>query len=155
MRVREILSRKGDDVVAIEPQATVHAALRRLNERRIGALVVTRRDGRIAGIISERDILREAARRCDAIAVGMPSLEAIGPVLVHEIMTRDVITASPEDDLTSVMATMTRHRIRHLPIVDNDMLAGIISIGDAVKACVEIAEAENEQLKAYIQGATY
>ena len=155
MRVREILSRKGDDVVAIEPQATVHTAVRRLNEHRIGALVVIDAEGSLAGILSERDILHECARLCDTVAAGVPSLEAVGPVLVRDIMTRDVITASPDDDLTDVMSTMTERRIRHLPILDADRLAGIISIGDAVKACVEIAEAENEQLKAYIQGATY
>lgn len=155
MRVREILSRKGDDVVAIEPHATIHMAVHRLNEYRIGALVVTEGDGGIAGILSERDILRECARRCDTVADGVPSLEAVGPVLVADIMTRDVITAAPDDDLTDVMSTMTEHRIRHLPIVNDGALAGIISIGDAVKACVEMAEAENEQLKAYIQGETY
>lgn len=155
MKVRDILAHKGGQVVVIDPQATVHVAVRKLNEHRIGALVVTGRDGAIVGILSERDILHECGARCDAVAEGRPSLEAVGPALVRDLMTREVVTGDMDDDLTAVMSVMTEHRIRHLPIVEEGGLVGIISIGDAVKACVQMAEEENQHLKAYIQGTSY
>lgn len=151
MTVREILSRKGGDVFFIGTDATIHDALRMLNARRIGALIVTGGDGTIAGIVSERDLLRECGERCATAGDG--SLAAFGNVPVRAVMTRDVITATQDDALTTVMNVMTENRIRHLPIVEDGTLVGIISIGDAVKACVEIAEAENRVLKEYIQGA--
>lgn len=153
MRVREILDRKGGDVHMIDVGANIHAAVRALNSHRIGALVVTDAGGGIAGILSERDILRECGARCDE-AAGR-SLEAVGPALVRDVMTADVITGALDDDLNTVMNTMTENRIRHLPIIEGGELVGIISIGDAVKACVEVAEEENETLKAYIQGGGY
>jgi CBS domain-containing protein len=155
MKVRQVIERKTGPVITIDAAATAHAAIRKLNEHRIGALVVTGPDGTIAGILSERDILRECGTRCDRLPEGIQSLEVVGPALVREIMTEDVITASLEDDLTGVMVVMTDNRIRHLPIVEDGNLVGMISIGDAVKACVDMAEAENRALKEYIQGTTY
>jgi CBS domain-containing protein len=155
MKIRHIIERKTGPVVTIGMTATAHAAIRKLNEHRIGALVVTDPDGRIAGILSERDILRECGARCDRLPEERQSLEVVGPALVHEIMTADVITASLDDDLTGVMSVMTNSRIRHLPIVEGGELVGMISIGDAVKACVDMAETENRVLKEYIQGTTY
>lgn len=151
MTIKEILRRKGGRTVVIGMDQTVHAAITTLNANRIGAVVVVDADGRIAGILSERDILRECGIRCDRAAGG--SLEAVGPALVRDVMTRDVITGAVDDDLTAVMSVMTENRIRHLPIVDDGALVGMISIGDAVKACVEIAEAENRHLREYIEGA--
>jgi len=155
MKVSEILKRKTGPVVTIQMTETVHAAIRKLNEHRIGAVVVTDSAGRIAGILSERDILRECGALCDRLPEEGRSLDVIGPLLVREIMTRAVITAGLEDDLTYMMGVMTENRIRHLPIVVDDALVGMISIGDAVKACVEMAEAENLALKEYIQGTAY
>jgi CBS domain-containing protein len=142
-------------VVVIDVHAAVHTAIRQLNDHKIGALVVTDADGAIAGILSERDILRECGARCENPPETGPSIALVGTAMVADVMTRDVITADLEDDLNSVMSTMTENRIRHLPIVEDGALVGMISIGDAVKACVEIAEAENRLLKEYIQGAGY
>ena len=147
MKLKNILDRKGGSVVTIEQDVTVHEAIRRLNENRIGALVVTTEGGAIAGIITERDILRECGERCVHLSEGRPTHEAGCPALVGEIMTKEVVTGSPDDELISVMAVMTRRRIRHLPVMDAGELVGIISIGDVVNAFVEAAEFENQQLK--------
>ena len=152
MKLKNILDRKGGSVVTIEQDVTVHEAIRRLNKHRIGALVVTTEDGAIAGIITERDILRECGERCVHLSEGRPPHEAGCPALVGEIMTKEVVTGSPDDELISVMAVMTRRRIRHLPVMDAGKLAGIVSIGDVVNAFVEEAEFENQQLKGYIHG---
>ena len=152
MKLKNILDRKGGSVVTIEQDVTVHEAIRRLNENRIGALVVTTEGGAIAGIITERDILRECGERCVHLSEGRPTHEAGCPALVGEIMTKEVVTGSPDDELISVMAVMTRRRIRHLPVMDAGELVGIISIGDVVNAFVEAAEFENQQLKGYIHG---
>lgn len=155
MRVRDILQRKGSDVVVIHPEATLREAVGRLNARRIGAVVVCDSEGRVSGILSERDILREFGARLDPADPGTGALADLGAVTVRDVMTTPVVTGAPDDDLNHVMSVMTENRIRHLPIVDGPALAGIISIGDAVKACVETAEAENEALKAYVQGGGY
>ena len=152
MKIRSILDRKGGSVVTVGPDVTVHEAIRRLNENRIGALVVTTEGGAIAGIITERDILRECGERCVRLREVSPPHDAGCPALVADIMTNDVVTGGPDDELISVMAVMTRRRIRHLPVMDAGKLAGIISIGDVVNAFVEEAEFENQQLKGYIHG---
>ena len=152
MKLKNILDRKGGSVVTIEQEVTVHEAIRRLNENRIGALVVTTEGGAIAGIITERDILRECGERCVHLSEVRPTHDAGCPALVGEIMTKEVVTGSPDDELISVMAVMTRRRIRHLPVMDAGELVGIISIGDVVNAFVEAAEFENQQLKGYIHG---
>jgi CBS domain-containing protein len=97
---------------------------------------------RPTGIITERDVLRLTAR-----APGQ-----LGSMTVGSVMTREVITASPQDSLTTMMDVMTENRIRHLPVIDADRLVGIISIGDLVNACRASAEAENTHLRQYIQG---
>lgn len=154
MKLKNILDRKGGSVVTIEQEVTVHEAIRRLNENRIGALVVTTEGGAIAGIITERDILRECGERCVRLDEVRPPHDAGCPALVGDIMTKEVVTGSPDDELISVMAVMTRRRIRHLPVMNAGELVGIISIGDVVNAFVEAAEFENQQLKGYIHGLT-
>jgi CBS domain-containing protein len=118
-----ILARKGSKVVTCRPGQSIRQALALLAEHNIGALVVVDESGLPAGILSERDIVREAARdeRLFARSVG-------------EIMTRDVIVGVPEDDLRAVRRTMTERRIRHVPVVADGSLVGIVSIGDVVKA---------------------
>ena len=153
MKIRDILDRKGVSVVTIEPESTVHEAVCRLNEHGIGALVVTEGDA-IAGILSERDVLRECGERCVFLDEGRRNSEAVRPTLVADLMTKDVVTGTPDDDLTSVMAVMTQRRIRHLPVVEAGKLVGIISIGDVVNQFVEDAKHENQQLKAFIHGVT-
>ena len=142
MRIEEILRTKGHEVITITETETVLDAVRRLVDRNIGGLVVT--NGKEpTGILTERDILRLTAR-------GPGDL---GSIAVGSVMTRDVITAAPDDELLSVMDVMTERRVRHLPVLDGDRLVGIVSIGDLVNHCRLAAERENVQLREYIQGA--
>lgn len=123
MKVNSILSTKGRQVVTIHPQQRIRDAVRLLSEHNIGALVVVDEQERLVGIISERDIIR-----------GVATNENIASSLVSELMTSKVITGVPQDDLFSVAHTMTERRFRHLPILEDDRLVGIISIGDVLKA---------------------
>jgi CBS domain-containing protein len=123
MKVQTILAKKGTNVVTIHPEQTLREAARLLAERNIGALVVVNEAARPVGILSERDIIRAAARHDDAFS--WP---------VSDIMTRELITGVPQDDVRSVMHTMTEKRFRHLPILEHGELVGIVSIGDVVKA---------------------
>lgn len=142
MKVREILRQKGMTVVTVEPDDSVQDAIHRLVQHNIGSLVVRMPDGRIAGIITERDILRESARRPGQLA----------RTRVGEVMTTELIICLPDDELEYVMGIMTKNRIRHLPILDDGGLQGIISIGDVVNAHLREAEFENRMLKDYITG---
>ncbi len=144
MRIQDILRRKGTGVVTIGPTATVHQAVKVLNEHNIGSLVVAAENGKIVGIVSERDILREADERSDRLKV----------TLVGDIMTRDVIIGLPDDDLDYVMGVMTQNRIRHLPVLGGGELVGIVSIGDVVNAHLRQTKFENRMLKDYIHGVT-
>ena len=143
MNVLEILSVKGIDVVTIEPNANLAAAARLLAERRIGALVVTGPAGRIAGILSERDIVHALATRGDA-ALETP---------IAEVMTRKVTTCNPSDTIGSIMERMTAGKFRHVPVVEQGRLTGIISIGDVVKHRLMEMEHEQSALRDYIQTA--
>jgi CBS domain-containing protein len=147
MRLQEILRVKGSGVHTIHPRATLDEVVQTLVARNCGALVVREppgdggRPGAMIGIISERDILRTIAAR-------RGSLEAL---LVTDAMTRDVIVGSPADSIEDTMGLMTDRRIRHLPIVEDGGLAGMISIGDVVKAHYDQVALENHYLKSYIQ----
>jgi CBS domain-containing protein len=123
MNIATILARKGMDVFTARPEQSLRDALASLARHNVGALVVVDQSGRPIGILSERDIVREAARN-----------ERFFAATVTGIMTRDMIVAGPQDDLISVGITMTEKRIRHLPVVDAGKLVGIVSIGDVVKA---------------------
>ena len=123
MNVATLLNKKGVKIVTIGPQDTIRQALGRLAEHNIGALIVVDGQGAIAGIVSERDIVRALVRS-----------EAILAEPIATIMTRDVVKGTPQDDLVAVGNTMTEHRFRHLPIVEGGRLVGIISLGDVVKA---------------------
>lgn len=141
MKIDEILRAKGREVVTISESQSVLEAAATLVDRNIGGLVVMEGQ-RPVGIITERDILRLTAE----------APEKLASTRVESVMTRDMITATPRDQLTAMMDVMTDHRIRHLPVLDGDRLAGIISIGDLVNACRISAEQENSQLRQYIQG---
>ncbi len=145
MLVRDILRKKGNHVVTIEPQRTVQDAIRSLVASNIGALVVTNSDDQVVGIFTERDVLREAAVRPDQLS----------ETLVGDVMTRSVVIGVPEDAIEYVMGIMTQNRIRHLPVLEDDQLVGIISIGDVVNAQLRETEFENRLLKDYIQGVTH
>jgi CBS domain-containing protein len=123
MNIASLLAKKSGAPITIRPEQTLRDALALLAEHNIGALIVVNAAATPVGIVSERDIVREAARN-----------EQVFGRAVSEIMTRDVITGMPEDDLASVANLMTEKRIRHLPVVTGGKLIGIISIGDVVKA---------------------
>lgn len=141
MRIRDILDSKGRDVITISPEGTVRDAMSVLNEHNIGAVVVVEGQS-IRGILSERDVLRLGGRD--------PNL--LSTASIEETMTRDVIMGLPDDEIHSAMRVMTQNRIRHLPIVTQGRLMGIVSIGDLVNACWNQAADENRHLKDYIQG---
>jgi CBS domain-containing protein len=143
MTVKSILSAKGTDVVTIEPQVSLRTAAQCLGERKIGALVVTGADRRVIGILSERDIVQEIA------AHGAAALEKP----LGEAMTRKVETCNQADTISSVMERMTEGKFRHLPVVEQNRLAGIVSIGDIVKHRLQQMEREQSAMRDYIQTA--
>lgn len=140
MIVDAILRAKGARVETARPEWTVLQAVQKLTEHGVGALVVSTDGRRIAGIISERDVMRQ-------IASGGP---ATLDKTVDAVMVRDVITCTRSDTVTQLMTVMTERRIRHLPVVENENLVGIISIGDVVKRRIEESEYETEALRQYI-----
>lgn len=141
MRISEILRNKGGEVATIPPDATVRRLLTTLAEHNIGAVVVSA-DGRtIDGIVSERDVVRRLNDR------GADLLDAP----VESIMTVQVRTCSPDDNVEGLRVTMTDHRIRHVPVVKDGGLVGIVSIGDVVKSAISELESEREHLVGYIQ----
>lgn len=143
MTVRAMLARKGRDVVTIAPTAHLSDAVKLLAERRIGAVVVTGADNRVAGILSERDIVRTLGER--------------GPAALDDnvaaLMTRKVTTCTEADTIAVIMERMTSGKFRHLPVVDQGRLCGVISIGDVVKFRVEEIEGETNALREYIATA--
>ena len=142
MRIHDILTSKGFDVVHLEPEASVGQLVRLLREHNLGAVVVSPDGRRIAGIVSERDVIRR-------LADGIDFLE--GPV--SKIMTTDVHSCTPDDTVQAVMGSMTDRRIRHLPVVDeHGALTGIVSIGDLVKSQISELEFERDQLEGYVSG---
>ena len=143
MNVAAILKAKGNDVVTVKPNISITDVTRLLAEKRIGAVVVSSDGTRAQGILSERDIVSSLAVR------GLATLDKEA----HELMTARVTTCTPRDELSDLMATMTSKRIRHLPVVENGVLCGIISIGDVVKWRVEEIEREADALRAYVAQA--
>lgn len=150
MRIKDILEEKGNEVVTIDAGQSIHAAIVKLNHNGIGSLIVTGEDGQIAGIVTERDILKSCGENCTHLQTATPREKAICPFLVSEIMTKDLVIGFPEDDLNYAMGVMTKHHIRHLPVLDNGKLAGMISVGDLVNAHFEENVFESRTLKEYI-----
>ena len=142
MLIAQILAGKGSDVVSTRPEATIAEVAGLLKEKRIGAVVVTDADGRLCGIISERDLARGLAN------YGSKLLD----MKVGGLMTSDVVTCSPDDGIETLMQTMTDGRFRHLPVLKDGELTGIISIGDVVKHRLKELEAETHMLQDYIHG---
>ena len=143
MNVAGILALKGREVTTITAGALVSEAVARLASRKIGALVVAGQDNRVEGIISERDIVRAIGKQGAGILANA----------VSSLMTREVVSCTESDTINDVMGRMTRGRFRHLPVVEDGRLAGIISIGDVVKARIEQVEREAEEMRAYIATA--
>ncbi len=142
MNIQEILRGKGTDVFTISPDATIAQMVRELVDHNCGSVVVCK-DGKMVGIITERDVLRVCAAKPDTLT----------ELRVKDYMSDELITGSPSDKVETIMGVMTEKRIRHLPVVDDGgKLAGLISIGDVVKAQHQQLNAENVALKDYIQG---
>lgn len=143
MTVKAILSQKSSNVVTIEPTVSLADAARLLTDRKIGAVVVTGVGDRVAGLLSERDIVHTLAEK------GAAALS----LTVGEVMTRRVVTCVASDTVGDIMERMTHGKFRHLPVVEADRLVGIVSIGDVVKYRLEEMEAESSAMREYIATA--
>lgn len=139
MRIADVLRNKGASVATITPETSVSGLLTELSVHNIGAMVVVSPDG-VVGIVSERDVVRALQQR-GADLLRCP---------VSEIMTEFVATCTPTDSVDSLSVLMTQKRVRHIPVMENGRLTGIVSIGDVVKTRMEELEATQEQLQAYI-----
>lgn len=142
MTIKAIVAQKGTNVCTIDCGETLEAAVTKLGEKRIGALLVLEQ-GEIAGVVSERDVVY-CLNENGAQVLGWP---------VSRVMTSPAITVDPQTSALSALALMTRRRIRHLPVVENGRLAGIVSIGDLVKYRMEKIEQEASAMREYIQSA--
>jgi CBS domain-containing protein len=142
MRIKDVLHTKGDDVITVTPDTTVRDLITLLAEHNIGAVVVSTDEEPVAGIVSERDIVR-------ALVEGVEVLD--NPV--SRIMTVEVRTVAPGDSVHELMKLMTEHRIRHVPVVVDGGLHGLVSIGDVVKSRIGELEFERDQLTSYVSNA--
>ncbi|UZF94203.1 CBS domain-containing protein [Bosea sp. NBC_00550] len=140
MNVEQLLSGKGREVISVQPHRTLAEAIRTLSEKRIGAVVVMGSDGALVGILSERDIIR---------ALGEQGGEALESA-VSRSMTSKVVTCRPQTSVDELMEIMTTGRFRHVPVVENGRVTGIVSIGDVVKYRVAAIEAESQAMRDYI-----
>ena len=137
MKIADVLKGKGSSVVTTRPDSTIDTVIRRMRLERIGAVIISPDGKSVIGILSERDIVRALAEHGAALLA----------YKAQDLMTREVVTCSREDTLQSVMVKMTQRRIRHLPVVEQGRLAGIVSIGDAVKSRLEEVELEANVLR--------
>jgi CBS domain-containing protein len=140
MTIAKILGAKGGAITSVDPGETIQAAANLLTKQRVGALMALDGAGKLVGILSERDIVRLCAE------LGAKAMTQT----VADAMTKDVLTAAPQDGIDSAMARMTDRRIRHLPVLDGQRLVGIVSIGDLVKAKIDEALADADAMRAYI-----
>jgi CBS domain-containing protein len=139
MTVNQILSKKGKEVFSVLPTITVYEALGVMSEKNIGAILIIE-DTILKGILSERDYARKIALKA----------KSSKKTLVHEIMEKNVITVKPSDNLDYCMELMNTKRVRHLPVSENDIIIGIISISDVVKAIIEMQKDTIKHLDSYI-----
>jgi CBS domain-containing protein len=143
MTVRAILDTKGHQIESVQPGATLSAAVKILGEKKIGAVLVLNMAERIEGILSERDIVRVLSERGAAV-LDEP---------ISNVMTRKVVSCRPSDTVGAIMEMMTLGKFRHLPVVEDSKVVGLISIGDVVKWRVQEYEREQEALREYIKTA--
>ena len=142
MKVSDVLASKGSaEVYTISPDATVAELLEALAEHNVGALVVSTDGSALAGIVSERDVVRKLRTTPNA-----------RDILVSEIMTAEVRSCAPDDSFAGLLALMTENRVRHVPVLDGDAVVGVLSIGDAVKHRMDQLEFERDQLNSYVAG---
>lgn len=139
MRISDVLNTKGGDVVTVSPDTTVKEFVELLAKHNIGAAVVSTPTATVAGIVSERDVVRRLAHGPDVLDIS-----------VSDIMTSDVHTAAPEESVVSLMRLMSEHRVRHVPVVVDGELRGLVSIGDVVKSRIGELEFERDQLSSYV-----
>lgn len=140
MTIKRILESKGSNVITLHPDVTLADVAKVLSEKRIGAIVLVEENGTVAGIVSERDIVRVVG------ANGPDSLRRV----VRDVMTLKVTTCTEMTTVDEALQTMTTGRFRHLPVISDGRLTGLVSIGDVVKRKIEDAEAEAEQMRGYI-----
>ncbi len=142
MRVSDVLASKGSDAIfTIRPDASIRELLDMLADHNIGAMVVSDDGESMIGIVSERDVVRK-----------LRDVENARDMTVADIMTTDVRVCAPDDSFGSLMLVMTEHRVRHVPVIDDGRLVGVLSIGDAVKHRMEQLEFERDQLNKYVSG---
>lgn len=145
MTAGRILEGKSKDIITISPKATMGEATLLLCQKRIGALLVVDKNGALIGIFTERDVVR---------ALGSSSENSMNGVClkdpIEKYMITNVITASPSDSINDIMVKMTKGRFRHVPVMDNDKLVGMISIGDVIKTRIEMLEQETAAMRDYI-----
>ena len=139
MRISDVLRSKGSDVATVDPGLSVSGLIAELARHNVGAMVVVEHEA-VVGIVSERDVVRQINERGSAL-LNAP---------VAEIMTSSVVTCDPHDSVDSLAETMTERRIRHMPVLDEGRLVGIVSIGDVVKSRISQLESDREQLESYI-----
>lgn len=142
MLVRDVLKNKGARIVTIDSAANIGEAIAKLVQNNIGSLPVVDEQGRLVGILSERDVMRIIHGRGD----GFQRLS------VSELMTRDPVTCSVDDDVRDVMGQMSDRHIAKVPVTTGDDLVGVVSVGDVIKALHEELHAENQHLMSYIHG---
>jgi len=142
--VRDLLKMKGDALYSVSPGTSILKAMQKMAEKNIGDLLVLE-DDRLLGIVSERDFVHKTAE------AGACDLQAP----VSEMMTREVITVTPAQTIEFCMETMTEKHIRHLPVVEDDQILGLISIGDVIKGIITTQEFKIEQMEKYISGGAY
>ena len=141
VKISTILDGKGRDVYGISPESSLKQMADEMLNKKIGSLVVTDKDSLLVGIISERDFLNVVAKHT----------KDWEDISVSDVMTKEVITANPEDSLEQVMSVMTQHHIRHIPVMDNNKIVGLLALGDIINALLDKSLFHNELLKRYIK----
>jgi len=142
MTIRELLRRKGSNVITTQEDSTVYNAIQMMVKNHVGSVVVLNEEAKPAGIFTERDVLRFIADDCDGAKEKK----------LKDVMTTDLIIAAPDDDTEAILKIITEKRLRHLPVVDSNRIVGLISIGDIVKAKLTDSRFEIRYLRDYIMG---
>ena len=144
VKVRDLLQVKGNEIWHVSPDTTVLAALKLLADKDVGALLVLQ-NGQLVGIISERDFVRSIAR----------TEQCLVHTTVQDYMTKEVLFVRPEQSIEGCMQLMTQKHIRHLPVIENSQVIGVVSIGDIVKELIQTKESTIDTLENYIEGRGY
>ncbi|HIF50570.1 MAG TPA: CBS domain-containing protein [Thiotrichaceae bacterium] len=141
MKIKSILEKKGSDVYSISADDTLKDMVKEMLGRSIGSLLVLHDDGSLAGIITERDFLHNVVKNADSWET----------VRIDDVMIKKVLTATADETLDAVMSRMTKHRVRHMPVVESDKVVGVLSIGDIIYASLDESTFQNELMKRYIK----